>query len=58
MHDPFERRVVERLESFHCTVLGVVLNGVDLNDPDYADYLYPYVERDNRHFPRSRDRRV
>lgn len=40
------RRVVERLEAFHCTVLGVVLNGVDLDDPDYADYASSYTNRD------------
>lgn len=59
-HTPLDaaRRVVERLESFHCTVLGVVLNGIDLDDPDYADYVYPYTERDLWRSPSPRDRRV
>jgi capsular exopolysaccharide synthesis family protein len=32
------RRAVEQLESVGAPLLGVVLNGVDLRDPDYADY--------------------
>jgi capsular exopolysaccharide synthesis family protein len=32
------RRAVEHLESIEAPILGVVLNGVDLRDPEYADY--------------------
>jgi capsular exopolysaccharide synthesis family protein len=32
------RRAVEQLESVGAPILGVVLNGVNLRDPDYADY--------------------
>ena len=37
------RRVVDRLESLNSTVLGVILNGVDLDDPDFADYQRYYA---------------
>jgi capsular exopolysaccharide synthesis family protein len=32
------RRLVNELEAVHAQILGVVLNGVDFNGPDYADY--------------------
>jgi Mrp family chromosome partitioning ATPase len=36
------RRVMGQLEAVHARVLGVVLNAVDLRNPDYADYRYYY----------------
>lgn len=36
-------RVVERLEAVHARILGVVLNGVDIRDPAYADYRSYYA---------------
>jgi capsular exopolysaccharide synthesis family protein len=37
------RRVVERLEAVHAQILGVVLNAVDIRNPDYADYRRYYA---------------
>lgn len=36
------RRVVEGLEGVRAHILGVVLNGVDMRNPDYADYRSYY----------------
>ena len=36
------RRAVERLDSIHATLLGVILNGVDIRNPDYVDYRSYY----------------
>src|SRR5262249_38759306 len=36
------RRLMERLEAVHANILGVVLNGIDLQRADYADYRYFY----------------
>ena len=36
------RRAVERLESIQATILGVILNGVDIRSPDYVDYRTYY----------------
>jgi capsular exopolysaccharide synthesis family protein len=36
------QRLVARMEAVRATILGVVLNGVDIRDPDYADYHYYY----------------
>lgn len=36
------RRALGQLEAVHARVLGVVLNGVDLRNSDYADYRYYY----------------
>lgn len=36
------QRLVARMEAVHAQILGVVLNGVDIRDPDYADYHYYY----------------
>lgn len=50
---PTARRAVERLESIGAPILGVVLNGIDIRDPDYADYrtyypsYYASVERES-----------
>jgi receptor protein-tyrosine kinase len=35
-------RLVQRLELVHGKLLGVVLNGIDIRNPDYADYRYYY----------------
>jgi capsular exopolysaccharide synthesis family protein len=39
---PAARRAVERLEHVGAPILGVVLNGIDIRDPDYADYRSYY----------------
>jgi polysaccharide biosynthesis transport protein len=36
------RQAVERLDSINATLLGVVLNGVDIRNPDYVDYRSYY----------------
>ena len=36
------RRAVERLDSINATLLGVILNGVDIRNPDYVDYRSYY----------------
>lgn len=36
------RRVMERLHAVSARILGVVLNGIDMRSPDYADYRYYY----------------
>lgn len=36
------RQAVERLDSISATLLGVVLNGVDIRNPDYIDYRSYY----------------
>jgi capsular exopolysaccharide synthesis family protein len=36
------RRAVERLDSISATLLGVILNGVDIRNPDYVDYRSYY----------------
>jgi len=36
------QRLVARMQAVHAPILGVVLNGVDIRDPDYADYHYYY----------------
>jgi len=36
------RLVMERIEAAHARILGVILNGVDLRDPHYADYRSYY----------------
>jgi hypothetical protein len=36
------RRAVERLESIGAPMLGVILNGIDIRDPDYLDYRSYY----------------
>ena len=36
------RQAVERLDSINATLLGVILNGVDMRNPDYADYRSYY----------------
>jgi capsular exopolysaccharide synthesis family protein len=49
---PTARRAVERLERVGAPILGVILNGIDIRDPDYADYrsyypsYYASVERE------------
>jgi Mrp family chromosome partitioning ATPase len=57
------RKAVERLESVGAPIVGVILNGVDIRNPDYADYrsYYPSYyasvqeESDLRHETRSKD---
>jgi capsular exopolysaccharide synthesis family protein len=39
---PRARRAVERLESVGAPILGVILNGVDMRNPDYIDYRTYY----------------
>jgi hypothetical protein len=36
------RQAVERLDSINATLLGVILNGVDIRNPDYVDYRSYY----------------
>ena len=36
------RRAVERMDSINATLLGVILNGVDIRNPDYVDYRSYY----------------
>jgi hypothetical protein len=36
------RQAMERLNGVHARVLGVVLNGVNMNHPDYAYYRYSH----------------
>jgi capsular exopolysaccharide synthesis family protein len=36
------RRAVERLDSINAALLGVILNGVDIRNPDYVDYRSYY----------------
>lgn len=36
------RRAVERFDSIHAPLLGVILNGVDIRNPDYVDYRSYY----------------
>ncbi len=37
------RRLVDRFEAMHARILGVVLNGIDLRNPDYVDYRRYYA---------------
>ena len=39
---PKARRAVERLESIGAPIIGVILNGVDMRNPDYVDYQTYY----------------
>jgi len=39
---PAARRAVERLESIGAPILGVILNGIDIRNPDYLDYRSYY----------------
>jgi capsular exopolysaccharide synthesis family protein len=39
---PKARRAVERLESIGAPMLGVILNGIDIRNPDYIDYRTYY----------------
>jgi polysaccharide biosynthesis transport protein len=39
---PRARRAVERLERIGAPILGVVLNGIDMRNPDYVDYRTYY----------------
>jgi polysaccharide biosynthesis transport protein len=39
---PRARRALERLESIGAPIIGVVLNGVDMRNPDYVDYRTYY----------------
>jgi hypothetical protein len=39
---PTARRAVERLEAIGAPMLGVILNGIDIRDPDYLDYRSYY----------------
>ena len=39
---PKARRAVDRLESIGAPILGVILNGVDMRNPDYVDYRTYY----------------
>jgi polysaccharide biosynthesis transport protein len=39
---PKARRAAERLESIGAPILGVILNGVDMRNPDYVDYRTYY----------------
>ncbi|MGE0826105.1 MAG: GumC family protein [Candidatus Binatia bacterium] len=41
------RRLVDRLDAIYAPVLGVILNGVDLRDPDYVDYRQYYRATEN-----------
>jgi capsular exopolysaccharide synthesis family protein len=43
---PSARRALERLDKTGARVLGVVLNGIDLRDPDYVDYRSYYPAHD------------
>ena len=36
------RRAVERMDSINAKLLGVILNGVDIRNPDYVDYRSYY----------------
>jgi hypothetical protein len=36
------RQAVERLDSINASLLGVILNGVDIRNPDYVDYRSYY----------------
>jgi polysaccharide biosynthesis transport protein len=48
---PSARRALERLDKVGARMLGVILNGIDIRDPEYFDYrsYYPssYVEDDD-----------
>ena len=51
------RQAVERLDSIRATLLGVILNGVDIRNPDYVDYrsYYPsYYESMQEEMKESR----
>jgi capsular exopolysaccharide synthesis family protein len=37
------RQAKEQLETVHARILGVVLNGINIHDPDYANYRYYYA---------------
>ncbi len=39
---PSARRALERLEKVGADILGVILNGIDIRDPDYLDYRSYY----------------
>jgi capsular exopolysaccharide synthesis family protein len=39
---PKARRALERLESIGAPIIGVILNGVDMRNPDYVDYRAYY----------------
>jgi Mrp family chromosome partitioning ATPase len=36
------QRVIERLQAVGARILGAVLNGINIRDPDYADYRHYY----------------
>jgi hypothetical protein len=53
------RQAVERLDSINATLLGVILNGVDIRNPDYVDYrsYYPsYYESMQEEMKGNRER--
>jgi capsular exopolysaccharide synthesis family protein len=53
------RQAVERLDSINATLLGVILNGVDIRNPDYVDYrsYYPsYYESMQAEMQGNRER--
>jgi capsular exopolysaccharide synthesis family protein len=39
---PSARRALERLDKIGARILGVILNGIDIRDPDYVDYRSYY----------------
>ncbi|MEX0802442.1 MAG: polysaccharide biosynthesis tyrosine autokinase [Candidatus Binatia bacterium] len=43
---PTARRAVERLEKVGAPLLGAILNGIDIRDPDYVDYRTYYASYD------------
>jgi polysaccharide biosynthesis transport protein len=52
------RQAVERLDSINATLLGVILNGVDIRNPDYVDYraYYPTYYASMQEELRSKER--
>ena len=56
------RRAVERLENVGAPLLGAILNGVDIRNPDYVEYrsyypsYYASVREEADFKPRSRDK--
>jgi capsular exopolysaccharide synthesis family protein len=56
---PSARRALERLDKVGARMLGVVLNGIDIRDPEYFDYrsyypsYYPDPDSDDPDFERA-----
>ena len=49
------RKARERLDSVQAKILGVVLNGIDIENPEYAEYREVYRSYYTRYYRRNDD---